>query len=118
MNRHPSTAWRPDLDRCRWRLTERLEDDVEAPWPELGAAALIARGTTGLRLEQWAEQVGVDMEIVEAAEAGALPLNAWPRRLRLAVRPPAQEWTSVAACALALPAQIREERQPGAEERE
>ena len=115
--RHPSTAWRPNLERCRERLAEVLCEE-EAAWPELGAAVLTERGQTGLGVQAWAEAVGVPSAVVVAAESGALPVDAWPARLRIAVQSTQDEWLSAAACAPLLAAEIGEERKPGAEKGE
>ena len=122
-NRHPSTAWRPNLERCRARLTEALTEE-QVPWPELGAAVLTERGTSGMSLEEWARSIGVDAGVVASAEAGTLPFDAWPRRLQLAV--PRRESWAEAACswqgwrsapvgAALLASEVREEAQPGSE---
>jgi hypothetical protein len=96
---HPSSAWRPNLDRCRWVLTEQLEGEG-AEWSEYAAAALVARGVTGMTLEQWARELRVPSEVVGSAEAGELSPERWPAALSLEVMPFDDRSSVIAACAL------------------
>ena len=78
--RHPARAWRPDLERCARVLAEQLEHEG-ARWPEYAAAALVARGSVGMSLHQWARRLDVSSELVASAEAGALSPEEWPDQL-------------------------------------
>lgn len=80
---HPSLAWRPDLDGARRRLTERM-DAEGAPWPDVAAAAVVARGAAGLDRASWAAQLQVLDEVVEAVEAGTVAADEVPASLRFA----------------------------------
>jgi hypothetical protein len=78
--RHPS-AWRPNLARLERRLADELRSR-DSPWPAVGAAALLARGTAGARRDVWATTCGLDEAVVARTEAGALPLPQVPGALR------------------------------------
>ena len=75
--RHPSLAWTPDLELCRRRLADELRDGG-APWPDVGAAALVARGAAGLDRSAWAVELRVREDEVVAAEAGLLSADECP----------------------------------------
>jgi hypothetical protein len=82
--RHPS-AWRPDL---KW-LAERLAAELrsrDSPCPDIGAAALVARGVTGRNRDEWAAVHGIDRHRLDAVETGRVPLGALPPGLRRAMR--------------------------------
>ena len=76
---HPS-HWRPDAGR----LLARMEDELrrrEAPWPDVGASALVARALTGAGVEEWAQVTGVAAEWVRRTEAGAVEAGDVPAPL-------------------------------------
>jgi hypothetical protein len=89
---HPSAAWRPDLDRLRDRLADELRRR-DAPWPELGAAALVARGLAGADLEHWSRATGVGEEVVADVERGCRAAGDIPPGL-LVWLPPAAGGTA------------------------
>lgn len=68
---HPSQSWRPDVGRLWARLELELRRR-DAPWPETGAAALVARGRAGAGVEEWATSVGLPVGLVRRTEAGAV----------------------------------------------
>ena len=71
-------VWRPNLERCRKRFADRLREEG-ASWPESAADAIVARGASGLSLEEWARRFGVTAELVMAIEAGEVADGLWPR---------------------------------------
>jgi hypothetical protein len=71
---HPSSRWAPDLDLCRRRLHETLVSEG-APFPNAGAAALVARALAGMDRGAWAASRGVDEAVVAAAERGAVAVS-------------------------------------------
>jgi hypothetical protein len=71
MSGHPSLAWVPDLDLARRRLAAGTKIEG-VPWPEVAAAALVARGALGLDRATWAERLQVDEAVVTAVEAGVV----------------------------------------------
>ena len=87
---HPS-QWRPDAGRLRARLELELKRR-EAKWPEVAAAALVARGMAGVGVEEWARTAGVAAEVVRRTEAGALAPSEVPvtlaRRCHATAVPP------------------------------
>ena len=89
--------------------------DEEAACPELAAAVLVERGRSGMRVDEWAKVIGVDAEVVTAAEAGTLPFDAWPARLRLAVPVEEDEERWMVACAPPSHAELAETLEPGDE---
>ena len=67
--RHPSCAWRPDLDRMTRRVAEQLTAEGH-PWPEAAAAILADRGRLGLDRTAYASLSGIDPNALEALENG------------------------------------------------
>lgn len=81
--RHPS-AWRPDLAL----LAERLAADLrgrDSPWPDVGAAAVVARGLAGERMKAWAAMHEGTEDEMRAIEEGQRPHDELPGSLRRAV---------------------------------
>jgi hypothetical protein len=83
MSGHPSLAWVPDLDVALGVLTRRLAAEG-VHWPEIAAAALVARGAAGVDRASWATQLLVSAALVSAVEAGEVPLPDVPASLRRA----------------------------------
>lgn len=75
--RHPST--RPPVPAPL--LEERMAAELAgggAPWPEVAAAVLADRGTTGRSPGEYAASLGVDQRTLERAEAGDLAPTELP----------------------------------------
>lgn len=70
----PPPTWSTDLDLLRGRLAERLRSGG-AIHPDVAAAALAARGTQGLTVEEWALMTGVEGWRIDDVERGDV---AWP----------------------------------------
>lgn len=77
---HPSWSWRPDVGRLERRLADELRARA-SPWPDVGAAAVMARGMSGDQREAWAEMHGVSEDELEAIEQGRTRPAAVPRSL-------------------------------------
>ena len=84
--RHPSARWPSPPDHLRRRVAELL-DLHGAPYPEVAAAVLERRGSTGLDVEPFAARVGVAAAQVRRAQvrrdlAGLGPPALLPPSLR------------------------------------
>ena len=79
--RHPSARWPSPPDHLRRRVAELL-DLHGAPYPEVAAAVLERRGSTGLDVEPFAARVEVAAAQVRRAEAGEVPPALLPPSLR------------------------------------
>ncbi len=78
--RHPSARWRPPVDLLRDRIADRLAA-AGAPHPHVGAALLAVRGATGLDVDRFAADLGVDPTALASAEAGWVAPGALPAAL-------------------------------------
>lgn len=80
------------MGRLRARLELELRDR-DAAWPDVAAAALVARGLAGVGIEEWAQVTGVTAEWVRRTEAGAVEPGDVPaplaRRCHALAVPPA-----------------------------
>jgi hypothetical protein len=91
---HPASSWRPERDRFRRRVGERLCDEG-CEWPDLVAAVLELRA--GLRLDQagLAVLLHVDAAVIKKLEAGRLAPGAVLPAL-VGLRPEI-DWAALAA---------------------
>lgn len=74
---HPAASWRPDLAR----LLQRLEEEVrrrQAPWPEVAASALLARGVEGCEQSTWAARLRIQLDFLQQVEAGSVAAGDVP----------------------------------------
>ncbi|MBN2623355.1 MAG: hypothetical protein JXA83_08310 [Acidimicrobiales bacterium] len=80
--RHPTArAWAPDRARLLRRLAARAEARG-ARWPRVAAAVVLLRGVTGDDRPGFAHRLGVPEDVLAHLEAGDLPADAVPGRLR------------------------------------
>ena len=80
-SRHPSIRSPLPADTLRHRVADSL--DLEgAPFPEIGAAILETRGSSGMSVVAFARRAGVDAAVLRRAEAGRLPRDQLPGPLR------------------------------------
>ncbi len=91
-DRHPASAWRPDLDRFRARMAERLVEEGSR-WPDFVAAVLQTRARLGVDQAGLAELLGVDTSVVADMEASRLPPSQAP--LGLAALAPDIDWAAL-----------------------
>jgi DNA-binding transcriptional regulator YiaG len=78
--RHPSVRTPVPASAVAARLAEHVARSG-ARWPEVAAAVLADRGTTGLDPSAYAESLGVSCTALERAEAGALGPDELPAPL-------------------------------------
>lgn len=79
--RHPSTR-SPVPDR---RLADRVAESLGRSgvrWPQVAAAVLAARGRVAVGVDEFAQHVGVEADVLVRIEAGAVPPEALPEPLR------------------------------------
>jgi ribosome-binding protein aMBF1 (putative translation factor) len=69
--RHPSTRTPVRSPLVAERMAGVLAN-TGARWPEVAAAVLADRGVLGVSPEEYARALGVDPDVLEKAEAGAL----------------------------------------------
>ena len=79
--RHPSVRTPVPSSTLAARLAEQVAR-TGARWPEVAAAVLADRGTTGLDRADYARSLGVSWTALEQAEAGALGPDELPPPLR------------------------------------
>jgi hypothetical protein len=83
MSRHPSgRASRADLEVLARRMVDGLRRGG-AEYPEVAAAALVARGAAGGDRHRFARRHGVDPALLARIEAGRCPMHEVPAPLRL-----------------------------------
>jgi ribosome-binding protein aMBF1 (putative translation factor) len=82
--RHPSTQPPVRAPQVAARVA-RLLDRSRARHPQVAAAVLAVRGRTGLPPDELARRLGIDADVLRAAEAGELALAALPAPLRARV---------------------------------
>jgi len=75
-----ATPFEPDLSVVCLRLARHLED-AGCRRPVEAAVALTVRGRQGLRADQLADVLGLDLDDVLAAERGDLLVRDWPEPL-------------------------------------
>lgn len=78
--RHPSVRTPVPTAALAGRLAEHVAR-TGARWPEVAAAVLADRGTTGLDRTAYAESLGVSWVVLERAEAGVLGPDELPAPL-------------------------------------
>lgn len=81
---HPATSWRPDLGRLAGRLEAELRARA-SPWPDVGAAATVARGLAGMTAEKWAAEHGMTEDEVHQMEVGQRTWDELPATVRQAL---------------------------------
>lgn len=72
--------WSTDVTRFCGRLADRMAAD-DCRFPVVAAVALAVRGRDGLDRQAFATSLGIDVEQLEQAEGGMLPLEELPRAL-------------------------------------
>ena len=72
-----STGWTTDLDALRGRLAERLRQRG-ARHPDVAAAALAARGSRGVTVEEWSLMTGIEGWRIDDVERGDVAADAVP----------------------------------------
>ena len=82
--RHPAARVAVDLSRFTTALERQLAE-AGAPYPRVGAAAITARGRSGLDLERFAGLGGTDPRFLASVEAGLVDQSSLPGHLRLLI---------------------------------